>query len=213
MPKISRINQLSLLKSLPYSWNIKISMIDCTQNSVLQGKEYIAILHQVNFPLTILLCSILHFFFFVYVVQHLNQPSQLLPAACILHQAFYSISSLFYSISIKISINFTIVTLSSSSWLPAILHQPSWNFWEFQLWSPVNKPLPRQYQVLNNIYLAIITIFLKANDHYHTIKSLNRSIINHKQYKCMKSYMIILCNNSNENHQIRNLLPTLPWNL
>ena len=84
-----------MLKSLPYSWNIKISMIDCTQNSVLQGKEYIAILHQVNFPLTILLCSILHFFFFVYVVQHLNQPSQLLPAACILHQAFYSISSLF----------------------------------------------------------------------------------------------------------------------
>ena len=81
----------------------------------------------------------------------------------------------FYSISIKISINFTIVTLSSSSWLPAILHQPSWNFWEFQLWSPVNKPLPRQYQVLNNIYLTIIIIIVKAKDHYHTIKNLNRS--------------------------------------
>ena len=79
IPLISRINQLSLLKSLPYSWNIKISMIDCTQNSVLQGKEYIAILHQVNFPLTIWLCSILIFFFYVSAVQHLN---------AILHQAF-----------------------------------------------------------------------------------------------------------------------------
>ena len=82
MPLISRIDQLSLLKSLPYSWNIKISMIDCTQNSVLQGKEYIAILHQVNFLLTILLCSILIFFFFVSAVQHLHQVFQLLLASC-----------------------------------------------------------------------------------------------------------------------------------
>ena len=204
-----------MLKSLPYSWNIKISMIDCTQNSVLQGKEYIAVYHQVksiffnNFAL-------FHLNFLLLYIRGATSYSTFpAPPGCLQYSAKPLIPSLhfFCSISIKISINFIIATLSSSSWLPAILHQPCWIFWELQLWSPVNKPLPRQYQVLDNIYLTIITIFLKANDHYHTIKSLNRSIINHKQYKCMKSCMVILCNNSNENHQIRNLLPTLPWNL
>ena len=158
---ISRINQLSLLKSLPYSWNIKISMIDCTQNSVLQGKEYIAVYHQVksiffnNFAL-------FHLNFLLLYIRGATSYSTFpAPPGCLQYSAKPLIPSLhfFCSISIKISINFIIGALSSSSWLPAILHQPSWNFWELQLWSPVNKPLPCQYQVLNNIYLAIITIF------------------------------------------------------
>ena len=147
-------------------------------------------------------------------MQHLIQPSQLLPAACNTPP-----SPLFHLFTFFVQFLSKFQSISSFPPFPAppgclqYFTNPVGTFESFNFGAPSTSPYLANTKFSITSTWPSLPFFLKANDHYHTIKSLNRSIINHKQYKCMKSYMIISCNNSNENHQIRNLLPTLPWNL